>query len=152
MPPHASISDSDSCRLVLTWEPHFVPATPTDFSCPLYVTVLRGELPSPGDVILLCLSTNTPPPPPYLVCVCSSWSVLLRICSRVPAAALRSSSDAFSTTRGPRCTSDLYISTFHSLRLSSLQSFLFLFFFFRSAICLEGSFSVGRRHHSHAVF
>lgn len=73
-------------------ESHFVPFpgvkshTPTIrfLLCPLYVMVLRGKLPSPGDVIPLCLSANPPPPPTSpLVCVCSSWAVLLPICSYV---------------------------------------------------------------------
>lgn len=88
--------------------------THTNILCPLYVMVLRGKLPSPGDVIPLCLSTNPPPLLP-LVCVCSSWAVLLPVCSYVPAATLRSCSDTFcnchKTKQVPQLTSRVPLHT-----------------------------------------
>lgn len=100
-------------------ESHFVPFpgvkshTPT-FSvlCTLWCFVVNCLRPV---MSYHCACPPTLPPLLPLVCVCSSWAVLLPVCSYVPAATLRSCSDTFcnchKTKQVPQLTSRVPLHT-----------------------------------------
>lgn len=69
VPPHASISDSDTCHQwpqgasLSTLSACEVTQESNLLLCPLYITVLCGKLPSPGDVIVVLVHRHPTHPP-----------------------------------------------------------------------------------------